>query len=381
MEMEEPKDFLEGLKNAESFNYMFIALRGIQAGREYYVAMCPLKLVPKLFLFDEKELPSNLRAQRTLNRSRIPSISKYIVESPKGYTFSSITASIDGRVEFKPLVDSGPGSKAGYLVVPMSAKLLINDGQHRRAAIELALKLTPELGLETISVVFFVDAGLKRSQQMFADLNKHAVRPTMSLGVLYDHRDPSARLSVKLTENVPIFKGRTELEKTTISNRSKKMFTLSSVYQATKALLGKGQRAEPITEHEEQLAMEYWNEIANHIREWQLLLQDKITSAELRRAYINAHGVALIALGFLGNTLISKYPHKWRTKLRKLAQIDWSRSNAQLWEGRTMHSGRINASRNSVILTTNVLKKALGIALTTEERELERQFDSGGGKS
>ena len=381
MEMEEPKDFLEGLRNAESFNYMFIALRGIQAGREYYVAMCPLKLVPKLFLFDEKELPPGLRAQRTLNRSRIPSISKYIVESPKGYTFSSITASIDGRIEFKPLVDSGPGSKAGYLIVPMSAKLLINDGQHRRAAIEEALKFTPELGLETISVVFFVDAGLKRSQQMFADLNKHAVRPTMSLGILYDHRDPSARFSVKLAEKVPIFRGRTELEKTTISNRSKKMFTLSSIYQATKALLGKGQKAEPITEREEQLAMEYWNEIANHIREWQLLLHDKITSAELRRAYIIAHGVALLALGFLGNALVSTYPHKWRTKLQELAQIDWSRSNTQLWEGRTMHMGRINASRNSVILTTNVLKKALEIALTTEERELELRFDSDRGSA
>jgi DNA sulfur modification protein DndB len=367
-------NFLESVKNADSFNYIFTALRGIQAGREYYVAMCPLRLIPKLFLFDETELPPELRAQRTLNRSRIPSISRYIVDSPKGYTFSSLTASIDGRVEFKPLYDSGPASKAGYLIVPMSAKLLINDGQHRRAAIEEALKTTPELGSETISVVFFVDAGLKRSQQMFADLNKHAVRPTMSLGVLYDYRDPLARLCIKLVENVRMFKNRTELEKTTISNRSLKMFTLSSIYQATKALLDKGQKPEPITLEEEQLTIEYWNEVTCHIREWQLLLQDKVSSNELRKGYINAHGIALLALGLAGRQLISQYPRQWKNRLKRLEQVDWSRSNSELWEGRTMNAGRINASTNNVILTANVLRKALGIALTREERALEKRI-------
>lgn len=37
----------------ESFSYVFSALRGIQAGREYFVAMYPLRLIPKIFLFDE----------------------------------------------------------------------------------------------------------------------------------------------------------------------------------------------------------------------------------------------------------------------------------------------------------------------------------------
>ena len=30
------------------YTYTFPALRGIQAGREYYVAMCPLKLLPRI---------------------------------------------------------------------------------------------------------------------------------------------------------------------------------------------------------------------------------------------------------------------------------------------------------------------------------------------
>lgn len=372
----EMNDFLEGVKDADSFNYVFIALRGIQAGREYYVAMCPLRLISKLFLYDEKELPPELRAQRTLNRSRVPTICRYMVDNPKDYAFSAITASIDGRVEFKPFADTGPASKVGYLIVPMTGRFLINDGQHRRAAIERALQMMPELGLETISVVFFVDAGLRRSQQMFADLNKHAVRPSMSLSVLYDHRDPLARLSVRLAFGLPIFSNRTEMEKTTVSNRSRNLFTLSSIYHGTKALLGKEQKAELITQDEEKLAMDYWNEVTAHIREWTLLLEGKVTSSDLRKGFIHSHGIALWALGLAGRALISQDPKEWKDRLRKLEQINWSRSNTELWEGRATNAGRITASMNNVLLTAGVIKRALGLVSTSEEEDLERRLSN-----
>src|SRR5262249_34424412 len=153
----------------------FTAIRGIQAGREYYGAMCPLKIIPRIFMFDEEQLTPELRAQRTLNRSRIPEIASYIVENPRDYIFSSITASVDGEVRFESHGHEGSARNVGRLSIPMTSRFLINDGQHRRAAIEEAPKKRPELGDETISVVFFVDAGLKRSQQMFADLNRHAI--------------------------------------------------------------------------------------------------------------------------------------------------------------------------------------------------------------
>ena len=68
---------------------------------------------------------------------------------------------------------------------------------------------------------------------MFADLNRYAVRPTKSLSLLYDHRDPLAKLAYTVANEVSYFKGMVEMEKTSISNRSKKLFTLSGIYQAT----------------------------------------------------------------------------------------------------------------------------------------------------
>jgi DNA sulfur modification protein DndB len=37
-----------------AFEYVFPAIRGVQAGREYFVSMCPLRLIPRIFLFDEE---------------------------------------------------------------------------------------------------------------------------------------------------------------------------------------------------------------------------------------------------------------------------------------------------------------------------------------
>jgi len=368
----------QDITESESFNHSFPAIRGIQAEREYYIAMCPIKLVPRMFLFDEEELPPELRAQRTLNRSRIPEISRYVIDYPKDYVFSAITASIDGKVQFIPYRDNGKENKMGTLIFPMTANILINDGQHRRAAIEEALKVRPEVGAETIPVVFFIDAGLKRSQQMFADLNKHAVRPTKSLGILYDTRDPFSRLALHLSDSVPLFKGFTEFEKTTISNRSIKMFTLSSIYQATIELVGKKSKDKNVSDLEKERAIEYWTEVTKIVPEWELLIQNKVSSHELRRDYIHAHGIALHSLGIVGNALIAQYPKNWKKQLLKLKNIDWSKSNTKLWEGRAMIGGKINKSRINLLLTSNVLKNELGLKLTPEEEKAELSFKTRG---
>src|SRR5436305_4542894 len=98
-----------------AFEYVFPAIRGIQAGREFYVSMCPLRLIPRIFLFDEDELKPELRAQRVLNKARVPDIASYILGNSKSYTFSALTASVDGAVHFEPLGEGGPERSVGQL--------------------------------------------------------------------------------------------------------------------------------------------------------------------------------------------------------------------------------------------------------------------------
>ena len=355
-----------------NYSYTFPALRGLQAEQMYYVAMCPLKLLPKLFLFDEAEVPPELRAQRTLNAARVPEIARYMVQNRRDYAFSAITASIDGEVEFEPVA----GEDIGKLVVPMTARFIINDGQHRRAAIEMALAEQPDLAEETIAVVFYLDAGLKRSQQLFADLNKHAIRPTKSIGILYDYRDPLSCLVRDLIDRIPLFKDFTEKEKTTISNRSTKLFTMSGIYQATGALLGKD-KGDPIRPAEAEMARSFWSELIDVIPEWGQVLVRQASSAELRRDYVHAHSVALHAMGLAGRDLLQLHPSDWQQRIKGLRQVDWSRSNTHLWEGRAMSGGQMSKARQNVQLTANLIKTYLDLPLLPDEARLEDSFSVG----
>ncbi|MCV6590972.1 MAG: DNA sulfur modification protein DndB [Marinobacterium sp.] len=355
------------------FSHTFPAVRGVQAGRPCYIAMCPMRLIPKLFVFDEEEVPPEIRAQRTLNHARVPELANYLISNATDYTLSAITASIDSSVHFEPVADTGAEVNLGMLSIPMEAQILINDGQHRRAAIERAVKEQSELGHDNIPVLFFMDDGLRRCQQMFADLNKHAVRPSDSLSTLYDHRDSSSALARYLVEHVQCFRRLTEMERSSVSNRSLKLFTLSGIKLASRSLLGKSAR-DRIAESEMALAARYWNAIANHMPDWQAADRREVSTSELRQNFVHAHGVALHALGCAGADLLREYPACWEERLSALLKIDWSRSNP-LWEGRALQHGRLSKARTHVALTANYIRRVLGLPLAPADQALEEQLN------
>lgn len=363
---------------AVGFEYAFPAIRGIQAQREFYVSMCPLRLLPKLFLFNEAELVPELRAQRLLNKARVPDLSRYITENLDNYVFSAITVSVDAEVTFEKLsAGEGDANRIGVLRIPMSARFIINDGQHRRAAIDLALREKPELGDETIAVVFFLDLGLARCQQMFADLNRYAIRPSKSLGILYDYRDETAQLTKTLIARSGVFRDLVEVEKTSLAPRSKKLFTLSAIYHATEELVDAELERDPRAAAE--LALQFWEGTAKHMKEWERVRVGELTAGEVRSDYIHTHGVVLQSLARAGHALIERFPKQWFKKLAPLGEIDWRRTNGSLWEGRALLGGQVSKTHQSTILTANVIKRKLGLDLTAEEEKVEQAHRGGNG--
>lgn len=350
----------------------FPVIRGLQAGREYYVAMWTLRMLRQISIFDEDELPPELRAQRTLNKARIPEMAGYVLDNPKDYVFSALTVSIDSEVNFTPIEGQ---DKLGILQVPMEARFIINDGQHRRASIIEALEQRPELAYETIAVVFFLDIGLERCQQMFADLNRYAIRPSRSLGLLYDHRNDKAKLAKLVVMQSEIFRDIVDMEKSSLAKRSRKLFTLSAFYNACADLVEGLATGDLVTDA--NLAREYWEAVAEHFPSWTQVRDGKMLSSEVREGYIHSHGITLQALAKAGNALMKKYPKGWRTRLSALEKLDWSRGNAKVWEGRAMVAGRISKTGNNVMLTINTIKSVLGLEFDPEEQRIENAYLKG----
>lgn len=351
-----------------NFYYSFPAIKGVQAGRDFFVIMCPLSILSKLFTFNEDELPPEYRAQRILNKSRIPEMASYILNNSNDYVFSSVTSSIDGEFEFTA-INKDFDSKIGTLKVSMDSRLLINDGQHRRAAIEEALKASPQLGDETISVVLFVDEGLKRSQQIFADLNKHAVNVSKSIGILYDSRDPIAIITKSLLEENKYLKHYTDKENPSLSKYSPKLFTLSSINETNKKLINKLNINDPKTT---SFVKEFWDVLFENMKEWKFVFNKDINPHLFRRDYISSNGVVLEALGLVCNSLYKTNPYDWKAILSKIKNIDWHRTNIEDWQDRVIGpNGRIVKSATYVRLTSNLIKMKLDLPLSKEELKLE----------
>lgn len=368
------------LRHSSDFEYTFPAIRGIQAGREYYVTMCPLRLIPRLFVFKDGEMAPELRAQRTLNKARVPEIAQYVINNPDSYVFSALTASVDADLRFDPYGDQGRDRRVGTLAIPMSARFIINDGQHRQAAIERALTEKSELGDESIAIVLYLDLGLARCQQMFADLNRHAIRPAKSLGVLYDHRDVMSAITRLMVMRLPVLRELTETERTGVSARSRKLFTLSSFYTANRALL---EGTDDLSaERRVDAAAEYWDVVSQQFPEWGMVYDGVLTSAAVRREFIHSHSIVLHALGKVGNSLLRpgfdpKGGGGWARKLQRLSSLDWRRGVGSAWEGRATTGGVVCKSSVHVMLTTAAIRTALGLQLPVAEARAEESLWGG----
>lgn len=351
------------------FCYSFPAVRGVQAGRPFYIATCPLRIIPKIFIYDEEEVPPELRAQRTLNKARIPEMSRYLVDNPDDYVFSALTASVGNDVAF---VEQENAPNIGTLKVSMNTSILINDGQHRRAAIEEAIKLKPELGQDNIAIVFYIDEGLNRSQQMFADLNQHAIRPSSSLSTLYDERDPGARVAKYLATSAKPFIGFTEMEKGSIPIKSNKIFALSAIKHATRALLQKGPKDE-ISGEEKQRALKFWNDINDNMPEWKLVQDKKLAVSEFRQEYLSAHGIALQAIANVGSQLLNCSDQEQQAMFQRMRNIDWRKSNPE-WIKRAMMHGKLSKASSNIFLTALEIKRQLGLKLLEEDLLKEKDL-------
>lgn len=338
-------------------SYRFAAIRGVQAGRAYYVITVPLRILANVFHFDDEELPVELRSQRTLNKTRIPAIARYISDHPTEYVLSALSASIDGEFEFEP---AGPDAlrSVGVLSVAMTASMVINDGQHRHAGVVEALRDRPHLGNETIAVTLFPDQGLARAQQMFVDLNQHGVKPARSLRLYYDGRNQSAQTARAVVTAIPLFRDMTDYARSNLPTGSRKLFAFSNLHSAIGTLLhGAGL---PDSEDGVDTIVSFWNAVIAHMPDWQRAGRREVATAELRRDAVHAHGVALEALAVAGARLMIDHPDDWPDRLAGLERIDWSRTNAQLWEGRALLAGRINRSRTSVTMTADLISRELG---------------------
>jgi DNA sulfur modification protein DndB len=344
------------------------AMQGTIGKKTYYSTLMKLKSVPNMFRFTDwaDSLPED-REQRVLNKKRIPDITRYILDNEDSYLFSSITASYNCTVVFTPVAQ---GEQFGTLELDLDdADFVINDGQHRCAAIAAAVKENPEIGNETISVLLFEYENRDRVQQMFSDLNRYVSKTSKSLDILYDKRDDLATVSLAIVENVSAFKGLIDKDSVSLPVRSPKLFSLAALYDATSELL----KHRIDVKEEEKLSVdqlialgsEYWMAVSKVMPDWRKVRDGELRALELRQTSISSHAVVLRALGGIGSELMHA-PDTLSLRLGLLASIDWSKKNRK-WEGVCIIANSVVSNRQARFATKAFLKRELGMTLNDAE--------------
>lgn len=342
----------------------FPAMEGTLGQRTYYSCLMKLNAIPKMFTFrDWAEFTAEEREQRLLNKKRVPDIAKYILDNEDGYLFASITASYKCNVHFTPVGNDGLGSLSMEFE---DANFVINDGQHRCAAIAQAVKENPALGEETISVLLFPYESKERVQQMFSDLNRFVVKTSKSLDILFDKRDLLAQVTVDMSEAVPVFKGFVEKDALSVPIRSPKLFSLAALYDANEELLSGKQFADLSKDALVATACDYWTAVSEAMPEWTKVRNGDIKAVELRQETICTHSVVLRALGAVGAELMQQDPEGWKDRLLDLQDIDWKRKNKH-WDNVCLVANSVVSNRQSRLATRAYVKLFVGLPLSDAE--------------
>lgn len=348
--------------------YQFPAVKGCQAGKDYYICMVPLGLMSKIFVSDSDDVPAEHRAQRKLNEARIPEICEYILSNRDSYVFSALAASVDGDMNFIP---ADCNKNTGILEIDMTASFLINDGQHRKAAIDAAIAEDESLKEETISIVLYRDQGLRRSQQMFTDLNKHAVTTSKSLNTLYESKDPVALITKNVVNSISFLRKYTDKEKDNLSKYSSNIFTLNTFYTANKRIF----KVIDAPQKAEKLIHAFWSNVVANMREWNEMDNGELSKKSLREDYITTQGLIVLALGRLGEFYCANPKIDMMKSLKGLRKIDWLRSNEECWMNRAIKpNGKINRNEQGIFLTYIQIKRLLSLPINDEELKKENKI-------
>ncbi|NHR07406.1 DGQHR domain-containing protein [Chromobacterium haemolyticum] len=365
----------------DEITYTFPAVRGIQAGRAYYVAQVPYGVLAKLFKFDEEVVPAECRAQRVLNTRRAGDIADYMVANPIDYVLPALTASVSAEMAFEPVALPGASDRVGMLSIPISATMLINDGQHRRKGIELALAQRPAFAKETIAVTLYFDQGLARSQQMFADINAKQVKPSSAINALYDHRNPFNAFVLKLLDHLPKLKSRIDFENASPGAKSHKLWSLVVVRKFITLLTGVSEKniaeLEPAMQADwAEVLNAFFQQCAQHIPQWDAMMDNRVAASQVREEWVIGHAVWLEALALFGRQLLNRAGTAEQVNwapMAGLATLDPQKSS-KLWEGRCVVLGKMQKTSDGVKSTAAQLLKAAGLPLTSELEELEQRL-------
>lgn len=356
----------------EQYNYEFPVVRGFQAGRIFYLATVPLRVLQNMFKLDVGDGSVLSRSQRDVNLNRAKKFAQYLRKYPEKYVFPALTGYVEMdegyNVEFKP---SELSENVGVLSVPMDAAMLFVDGQHRATGTSIGMEdkdLRHLIGQDSAPVMLFESLTLEDRQSMFSVINGNVAKPAQALSDTYNHGDDLAVFARELAETIPQFKDMVDYERNVISAKSTYLFSIKTIKEVTATILGLKNDAK-LTESDKITMREFWKlwfEGIGFDGKFKCYLNEAI---DFREHNIMTMGVILKAAA-----LAVKEVGLYKVDFSKLSAIDWSRKS-EFFADRCVDPklGTMKADATATKLTAAKMLIHMNVPLTSNLATIERQ--------
>ena len=373
-----------------------VAVSGVlykQGGRRFISTGLPVKVLLSLGRTDSatrKSDPAETR-NRPLDQKHVKEIAQYLSNEDK-YLVPPIILNSSRPLQIFAF-NSGVETQLCVVVLPHGEYLYVTDGQHRLEALGQASVSRPEILDDAVGVTIIEEGDMDKIHQDFFDAAQ-AKPLAQALLVEYDGREPTNWLAKEVSTRSAVFQGRIE-RIGSVGKNSLMLFTNNQVKQGVLQLVvgdwslygGEMQKqAEQAINPAKDLwhsrllaffeefttANPQWNEVANRP-----LQSGVITNIpELRSNYLHFTGAGLLILCGVGHAILdSDIPSddglsdEQKQYVRKLAELDWSRSSA-LWAHYLVGpQGNISAGKNNIVLAVAYVKSALGLPVTGKEEK------------
>jgi len=322
-----------------------------------------------------------------INRPLIPEHVRGIVNYLSGeadYILPAITLTVREQLHMHlPRVTSA--IRLGIVVLPVSVEFQVSDGQHRIAALRESRRARPSFGNDGIAVTILHENNIDRIHQDFVDCAQVKPIPA-SLLTAFNQRDPLAKLSREIAEQVHVFKGRIEKVAKTVGKNSINIFTMNQIRIGLAELLtgdsfqASAQLQKAVSEriaaerdfkfHSASILRFFrlftasnpqWLEVADTGAE---PARDRVDIREYRQDYVHFSATGLTIMGRVGFSILKLGEEEQEPFITKLAELDWSRKSP-LWTGTILDKdGRMGTSRIPVERAIARVKKTIGLPLT-----------------
>ncbi len=343
------------------------------------------------------------RMQREIKGDRVAEeIVPYIVKDPDWFFGALIVDVYKGweKVKFQNIKDvvevkfdayDSTLDNAGFLTLPDEKSLIALDGQHRLAALNMAIRGKngipgsvqlsdalreslvphPELGKADISVIFIkhTDDNAK-IRKIFNKVNRYAKQTSKSDNIITSEDDMVAVVARALfsTENGPLKPVNgyeiVNWKSNTIPARSKQLTTLSAIYSSCEMILAhyditpKIMRNQSDLEKAHQIMQDYWKTCIEEIDVFKTYidcLEKGKPLEKLRKDNLLLKPVTHMALAH-ATSIILNAGFEFKDMIAKINKIDWSISNP-IWTNILV----TNSANKKMIAGTQALKNAGGI--------------------